>query len=131
MEKKVICLDTSILIDFFRKTKKEKSLFYELTKHFNLFAVSVITEFEIFCGSNSEQDLYWNKFFENIVILPYNSETNKIAIKIERELKKKGKQIDIPDLMIAATALANNMKLATFNKKHFEKINNLEIISEK
>jgi predicted nucleic acid-binding protein len=37
--------------------------------------------------------------------------------------------IEIPDMLIGATAKANNLKLATLNKKHFERIKNLEIIT--
>jgi tRNA(fMet)-specific endonuclease VapC len=36
MENEIICLDTSILIDFYRKRLKEKSTFYRLTKVYNL-----------------------------------------------------------------------------------------------
>ena len=52
MENQVICLDTSVLIDYFRKVIKSKSFFYELTNEFDLFAVSAITEYEIYYGSN-------------------------------------------------------------------------------
>ncbi len=128
MEMQIICLDTSVLIDYFRKTNKSKSFFYELTKEYDLFAVSAITEYEIYCGSNIEQDLFWDNFFNKIVTLPYNSEANRVTITIERDLKGKNKSIDIPDLMIAGTAIANNMKLATLNVKHFERIGGLELI---
>ncbi len=131
MEKQVICLDTSILIDYFRKVNKTKSFFYELTKEYDFFAVSAITEYEIYCGSNAEQDLYWDDFFNKIVSLPYNSEANRITTKIERELKRKNKTIDKPDIMIAGTAIANNMRLATLNVKHFERIEGLELIKRK
>lgn len=60
MEKKIICLDTSVLIDYYRKVHKSKSFFYTLTESYDLFAISAITEYEIYCGSNPEQDLYWN-----------------------------------------------------------------------
>jgi len=131
MEKQVICLDTSVLIDYFRKVNKAKSFFYELTEEYDLFAVSAITEYEIYCGSNAEQDLYWDDFFNKIVSLPYNSETNRITTKVERELKKKNKTIDKPDIMIAGTAIANNMRLATLNVKHFGRIDGLELIKRK
>jgi tRNA(fMet)-specific endonuclease VapC len=120
MEKQVICLDTSVLIDYFRKVNKSKSFFYELTKEYDLFAVSVITEYEVYSGSNAEQDIYWDDFFNKIISLPYNSEVNRVTTRMERELKRKNKPIDKPDLMIAATAIANSMRLATLNIIHFE-----------
>jgi tRNA(fMet)-specific endonuclease VapC len=131
MEKQVICLDTSVLIEYFRKVNKSISFFYQLTDEYDLFAVSAITEYEIYYGSNADQDLFWDDFFRKIVSLPYNSEANRETIRIERELKRKNKAIDKPDLFIAGTALANNMKLATLNVKHFELIDGLELIKRK
>jgi tRNA(fMet)-specific endonuclease VapC len=51
------------------------------------------------------------------------------AIEIDRQLKKNSKQIDTPDLMIAASAISNGLKLATLNFKHFGRIGELEIVS--
>ena len=131
MEKQVICLDTSVLIEYFRKVNKSKSFFYELIDEYDLFAVSAITEYEIYYGSNSDQDVFWDEFFSKIVSLPYNSEANRATIRIEQELKRKNKAIDKPDLFIAGTALANKMKLATLNVKHFELVEGLELIKRK
>ncbi len=131
MEKKLICLDTSVLIDYFRKKNKANSFFYKLSNDYDLFAVSTITEYEIYFGSNVDQDLYWNDFFSKIISLPYNSQANKVAISVDRELRKKKMQLDIPDLMIAGTAIANHLELATLNPKHFERIANLKIITPK
>lgn len=124
----LICLDSSILIDFFRKVDKSKSFFYKLTKKHKLFSVSVITEYEILVGSNGNTSLFWNDFFEKIIVLPFDKQSNVEAVKIYKQLKADNKLIEIPDILIAATAKANNLKLATFNKKHFERIKGLELI---
>ena len=129
MANEIICLDTSVLIDFYRKKDKTKSFFYQLAQGNRSFAVSVITEYEIFTGSNTEQDQYWNDFFQRILVLPFDTDTNKTAIIIERNLKAKRKQIDKPDLFIGATALKNKMKLATLNRSHFERIDGLVLIN--
>ncbi len=126
----IVCLDTSVLIDYYRKKDKSKSLFYKLTKEYSLFAVSAITEYEIYSGSNPEQDKYWNDFFRLILVLPFDSDVNKIAVKESRALKVKNKSIEIPDLLIGATALKHKLKLATLNKKHFERLEDLELIVE-
>jgi len=129
MANDIICLDTSVLIDYFRKKNKENSFFYEITKKYSLFAVSAITEYEIYVGSNAEQDIFWNEFFRKLTVLPFNAETNKFSVKIARDLKLKNRMIDIPDLFIGATAVANNLSLATLNKKHFENIAHLQLIT--
>ena len=129
MASELICLDTSVLIDYFRKTQKENSLFYKLTKDYSRFAVSVITEFEIYCGLKKGQKAFWNTMFSQFEILPFNSETNKTAVKIYQQLKRENKLIEIPDLLIGATAQSNGLKLATLNIKHFDRIDELILIS--
>jgi len=78
-----------------------------------------------------ENQIIWDEFFNKIISLPYNSEANRITTRIERDLRQKNRLIDKPDLMIAGTAIANNIKLATLNLKHFERIVGLELIKRK
>ena len=47
------------------------------------------------------------------------------AIKVY--LEKKGKRLEDFDLLIAVTALVNNLTLVTYNKRHFERIEGLII----
>ncbi|KGE87019.1 type II toxin-antitoxin system VapC family toxin [Phaeodactylibacter xiamenensis] len=131
MANEVICLDSSILIDYFRKSKKENSFFFELSNRYSSFAVSVITEFEILSGSNQKQKDFWNQFFHQILVIPFDHKSNKEAIKIFHDLKRQRKLIDLPDLFIGATAKAHNLKLATLNEKDFSRISGLEILSKK
>jgi predicted nucleic acid-binding protein len=62
--------------------------------------------------------------------LPFDSKAVKQSVRIYKELKQQNKLIDMPDIMIAGTALQNNMPVATLNRKHFERINGLKIITE-
>lgn len=130
METELICIDTSILIDFYRKKDKAKSFFYELTKAYHLFAISVITEYEILIGNEAAKDNFWELFWDRVTILPFDRIVNQAAVKIFRQLKADNKLIEIPDILIGATAVANNLKMATLNKKHFERIKGLTIIGK-
>ncbi|MBC7614775.1 MAG: type II toxin-antitoxin system VapC family toxin [Pedobacter sp.] len=125
----MICLDTSILIDFYRKKVKEKSHFFQLTKIYKIFAVSVVTEYEIMIGADPIQSAYWAGFFERVTILPFDKTANDVAIAVTKILKERNKLIEIPDIFIGATAVSRKMKIATLNKKHFERIPGLTIIS--
>jgi len=129
MEKEIVCLDTSILIDFYRKKVKEKSVFFQLTTKYNLFAVSIVTEYEIMIGADVGQAEFWASFFDRVTILPFDKAASDIAIEITKYLKATNKLIEVPDIFIGATALSNNMQIATLNKKHFERIPELVIIS--
>jgi tRNA(fMet)-specific endonuclease VapC len=124
----LILLDTSILIDFFRKKDKSKSKFYSLTTKYTLFAVSVITEYEIFTGASDSTLEYWNIFFDQVMVLPLERIATQNAVKIFKQLKHENKLIEIPDILIGSTAIVNKIKLATLNRKHFERIEGLDII---
>ena len=103
MEKELICLDTSILIEYFRKIKKEKSFFYQLAERYNDYAVSIVTVFEVLIGSNESQKIFWEEFFQNVRILPFDEKSNDEAVEIFKKLKPQGLLIDLPDLFIGAT----------------------------
>jgi predicted nucleic acid-binding protein len=49
MVKEIICLDTSIFIDYFRKKNKGGTFFVKLSEKYD-FAISVITKLEIGVG---------------------------------------------------------------------------------
>jgi len=50
MAEKIILADTSILIDFFRKTDKANSKLISLVREGYVFYISAITEYEIYSG---------------------------------------------------------------------------------
>jgi tRNA(fMet)-specific endonuclease VapC len=129
MGDELILLDTSILIDFFRKTDKRNSLLYSLAKEGYDFAVSAITTYEIYCGVNPMQLEYWESFLSKTSILPFDVNVSIVAASVNKELKKKNGLIETVDLLIASTAIANNIPLATLNKKHFERIEKLDLVN--
>jgi predicted nucleic acid-binding protein len=73
--------------------------------------------------------MFWNDFFAKITVFPFDSKAAQIAVNIQQKLKLANKTIDIPDLLIGATAIRNNVPLATLNYKHFERIDGLQIIT--
>lgn len=128
MENQIILLDTSILIDFYRKKDKSTSAFIQIYNNRTQFVVSAITHYEIYIGATQNQVAFWDKFFLGITILPVDTEVSKTAVNIYTDLKKKNSLIDIADLLIAATAIAHNYPCATLNKKHFERVDKLKVI---
>jgi tRNA(fMet)-specific endonuclease VapC len=124
----MILLDTSVLIEMFRAKDKTTTFFYRLAYDRNDFAISIITHYEIFRGSNSVQDTFWTNFLKNISVIPFDIKSSDAATGIYKLLKSQNKMIDLADLLIAATAIAHNSDLATLNLKDFKKIPNLCII---
>ena len=129
MENKIVLLDTSVLIDNFRKKDKEKSLLVYLTDKFDKFCISSVTEFEIYIGASGIQLAFWENVLLEMNVLPFDSKAAHVAVSILNQLKEKRKTIDKADLFIAAIAASNNLPIATLNRKHFDLIDNLELIS--
>jgi len=124
----MILLDTSVLIEMFRVKDKTTTFFYRLSNDNNDFAISILTHYEIFRGSNSVQDNFWTNFLKNIKVIPFDINSSNAAIEIYKFLKTQNQMVDLADLLIAATAIAHNLDLATLNLKHFSKIPNLQIL---
>jgi len=55
MARRIVLLDTSILIDYFRKKDKTKTMFYQLADDFDEYKISAVTEYEIYSGTNEDQ----------------------------------------------------------------------------
>ena len=128
MADQIVLVDTSILIDFYRKTDKEKSVWIGLVRQGYSFAISVVTKYEIYTGATPSQLTFWNTVLQAIMVIPLDEISVDTAFTINSALKKKRKQIDLADLFIAATAVAHNLPLATLNKKHFDRIVTLQLI---
>ena len=128
MAEKIVLADTSILIDYFRKTDKNKSSLIVLYRQGYDFCISAITEYEIYTGATLQQIPYWQNFLEKTEVLSFDRKIVSAAVTINRELKLKRKQINIADLFIAATAISNNLPFVTLNKKHFERIDGLLLL---
>jgi len=63
-----------------------------------------------------------------VPMLAFTNEIAKNAAKLFQKLKQNNALIEFRDIFIAATAIANNIPLITLNKKHFQRIEGLEIL---
>jgi len=122
-------LDTNICI-YFMKGMYNLDQKIDQIGNENCF-ISEITLAELKFGVANSQNRKKNKkaleyFLSGIKIIPiYNS--FDIYAEEKARLKKEGNLVDDFDLLIAATAVSNNMTLATNNTKHFLRIRNLKI----
>lgn len=128
MADKIILTDTSILIDYFRKTDKDNSVLISLFDQGYDFTISAITHYEIYSGTTVNQLTFWKNLLQRTKVLALDEIVAQTAVNISNELKRKRKQIEIADLFIAATAITNNLPFATLNRKHFDRIETLNIV---
>jgi tRNA(fMet)-specific endonuclease VapC len=60
-------------------------------------------------------------------VIPLTPHSVTVSADIYADLRERGEPIDDIDLLIAGTALAHNLILITHNRKHFERIADLQI----
>lgn len=123
----MILVDTSVKIDYFRKQNKEKTILFELFSQKEDLAISVITKYELMIGSNKQQDSFWNTLLDSFTIFSLDEAIADETILIKKELKAQNNEIGLADMIIAATARFNKIKLITLNYNHFKKVTNLKV----
>ena len=120
-----ICLDTDIVISLLKGDQKAKVLLNKLEN--KEVSITSVTAFEL-CLRQTNLDII-NRFIESMMVLPFDLAVSKKAASIYKDLKKRGKLIDIRDLFIGSTALFYNYSLLTFNKRHFQNIDGLNLFN--
>ena len=62
-----------------------------------------------------------------LTVLPYTEATALEHARIWAAMESSGKMIGYYDLIVAATAMEHGCAVATFNKRHFESVEGLEV----
>ncbi|MCX7881071.1 MAG: type II toxin-antitoxin system VapC family toxin [Patescibacteria group bacterium] len=130
---KTYFLDTSAIVDYLRGKK-------EIIEKINSLEGNLVSSYV--CLAELFEGVYYSKNKEKVkkIILNFFRGLNKIfdidekiAEKfgsLRKELRKKGKLIEDIDIFIASICIVNNLILVTLNKKHFKKIEKLQILDE-
>lgn len=116
--KKIV--DACVFIDHYRNKLRIDTKFSALLKENTQIFISTITEYELLAGITPNSDSYWNVEIAKCVILPFDSRCARVASKIQAMLRKRGQKIDLPDILVAATAHVHGLEIVTLNKRHFE-----------
>jgi len=128
-----LLLDTDTLSLFLRNQPQVKSNANDYLKFHKGFTFSIITRFEILRGlmvTNAQKQI---TNFGLICIqsreLNLTSEIVFRASEIYADLYKRGQLIGDADILIAATALENNLSVVTNNESHFNRIAGLQVLN--
>ncbi len=131
-----IILDADVLI------RGEKGSFdltsWLATRPDDQFEVAAITVAELWHGverataaHKAKRQQYLEAVLAPLPIIPYTEQTAREHARIWAELEAAGKMIGYYDIIVAATALERGSDVATFNRKHFDLVNGLNVIEPK
>ena len=116
---KTYLIDSDVFIDFFKKNILAEKLLEELGRKKRL-RISILTITELRSGWNEEQAaFYLPRLYAIAKILPLTQKIAEHAGEFRFEYKKKGKPLATVDVLIGATAIANNCCLVTRNAKDY------------
>ena len=128
----MILLDTNIVsFQFRRDTRME---FYQPAPAGEIQAIAFITLAEIYKwplerNFSPERRAALEEHIKAYVVLPFDDALARRWAEMSVQLKRAGRGISDGDGWIAATGLRHGLKLVTHNRRHFEQVHGLDIIS--
>ena len=125
-------MDTNWIIDYLKGKQPIVRLLNELT--LEGIGISIITLAELYQGLHGSNDpkgdeVSLNAFLDDTDVVPIDDVVCRIFAAERHRLRVAGMPIENFDLMIASTAIRHDLTLATNNRRHFERVRNLRIIS--
>jgi len=126
----LILADTDVLIDYLAGMLPiaERVKSYIESDSLQTTAVSC---FELLSGAGEDRrGDNVRRLIAAIPVLALDRDCAAQAASVRRQLSGSGLVIGMGDSLIAGIALANGLPLLTRNRKHFENIENLDVISE-
>ena len=121
----IILLDTNILIEVL---KNSKNMIDFLNRLDNDFSISSITMMELYFGAlNKEEVKKLEKFFYKFDIVDIDEKISKKAVELIKKYAK-SHNLNIPNALIAATAIEKDYRLFTLNLKDFRYIKNIKLL---
>lgn len=129
-----LLLDTNIVSYIMKGAPLAK--LYENHLSNKTLAISFVTVGELWAGAEhggwgDKKRAQLESSIRNFVVVPYDYEIAKKYGEITAHRKRIGRPISFADAWIAACALRHNITLVTHNKKDFDDIPHLPLISEK
>lgn len=122
-----LVIDTNIFIEHIRSKDKQTTTLFSIPSNVRMY-ISAVTLYELLMGAHSPERRNDIALITNgIIVLPFDENVAHQAAIIYQKLKHSSQLIDFRDIFIAATCIVNNIPLVTSNRKHFDRIEGLQL----
>jgi len=129
-----ILIDASVLIDVERGRLSLEAL--ALRQGEEVVAISVITASELLQGVHrvrggaraAKAEAFVEGLLELLPMMPFDLPEARVHARLSAELQARGTTVGAHDLLIAATAIANDCRVATRDLRSFPNIDGLEVV---
>ena len=114
-----LLFDTDILIDVLRARKNRRDHLAALLHQGHTLATTAMNIAEIYAGMRLEEQQLTEMFLDQLQHFPITPSIARMAGHLKYTFARQGQTLELPDLLIAATALEHKLTLVTDNRKHF------------
>ncbi len=129
------CLDSSFIVDILRNKQNAVDCLNKFYDADEPVATTIICIYELISGIYQIKDKNYEKhlriienFLRDVVLLGLDKNSALKASQINGKLSIKGEIIEDLDILIAGICITNNCKtIVTKNKKHFDRIDGLDV----
>ena len=119
-------IDTDVIIDLVRGNDAVNGQVNSLLQECSLY-ISTISVMEILIGARNKNEVrYWSSIIDMCTPLELNETIGVVALDLIKNYHH-SHGLGIPDALIAATALTEEIVLYTKNVKHFQMIPELKL----
>ena len=124
-------IDTCIISDFFKKHPVVIEKFKQLSPQQIHISSITVMEIEYGLNLNAEREKkirpLWEQLRKHTSIISFSYACAVSAASIRSQLKNQGLLIGPFDILIAGSAMANNMIMITANLKEFKRVSGIKI----
>jgi len=124
-------LDTNIITAFLKNDLRVVQRVSDYLELFEKLTINIISYYEILRGlkdlGNEEKLKWFECFIQENELVSIRKDTVEKAAEIYVYLKKEGNLIEDADILMASTAIVEDLVLITNNIKHFKRVKDLRI----
>ncbi len=124
----MILVDTDLWIDFFSGIDPGAAAVERLLRE-RRAVLSVVSAFELLCGAGKERQQQLENLFRVVPPVDLTRDAARHAAADYRRLRAAGSLIGNQDLLLAGTALEYQLPILSRNRKHFERLPKLTVVS--
>lgn len=123
----LIVADTDVLIDFLAGREAAGSQ-VERALGAGELRTTVVSRFELLSGARTARQLRTiGRLLAQLSALPLDNAAADEAASVRRSLERRGRAIGMGDSLIAGIVLAAGAVLLTGNRRHFERVEGLQL----
>ena len=115
----IFLLDTTLIVDAINDKRGRAELLDDLLGQHNLLACCSINVTEVYAGMRPHEAKVTEAFLRSLRFYEVTWEIARHAGELKNHWAKKGQTIALPDITVAAVAIAHGLTLITDNRKHF------------